>query len=204
MIELRGTSHVASEDLSSIRERIEESDADVVALELDERRLQALLTEDQGRTPHNPFFFLLKAVQDLLGRHTGAVPGSDMLEAFRTAVEDGRDVALIDQDITVTLKKLKNVSLLEKIKFVGFMLVGVVAMSTVRLNLREVPEDEFIHRLLLQFRVSFPGMYEVLVEERNEIMAEKLWALDQEYGDVLAFVGAGHVEGLTELLEQTP
>jgi pheromone shutdown protein TraB len=202
VIELRGTSHIASDDLSNIRELITQRQPDVVALELDEQRLQALLTEEQRHTPHNPFFLLLKKIQEFLGKQTGAMPGSDMLEAFKTAVDDDRDVALIDQDITVTLRKLKGVSLLEKIKFVGFIVMGAVLFPVEQFDLQDVPDDELIHRLLLQFRVSFPQMYDVLVTERNQVMAEKLQALDQQYDHVLAFVGAGHVEGLQEQLRQ--
>jgi len=201
MIELRGTSHIASGDLANIRELIEDREPDVVALELDEHRLQALLSDEQAQTPRNPFFLLLKRLQDMLGKQTGAMPGSDMLAAFQTAVEQGADVALIDQDITVTLRKLRNVSLLEKIKFVGFLLVGSILFPFARIDLRAVPDDDLIHRLLLQFRISFPGMYDVLVTERNRVMAEKLRALDRQYDDVLAFVGAGHVEGLQERLD---
>ncbi len=201
MIELRGTSHIAGNDLSDIRDLIREQQPDVVALELDEQRLQALLTEEQRHAPHNPFFFLLKKVQDVLGRQTGVMPGSDMLEAFRTAVENDVDVALIDQEIADTLRKLNDVSVLEKIKFAGFIVAGTVLFPVSRFDLEEVPGNDLVHRLLLQFRVSFPQMYDVLVTERNAIMAAKLQMLDREYDHVLAFVGAGHVEGLQKQLE---
>lgn len=201
MIEIRGTSHVAGDDLENIRNLVLDREPDVVALELDERRLKALLTEEERGRVHNPFLLLLKTVQDLLSRQTGVVPGSDMLAAFKTAAQQGTDIALIDQDIRVTFQKLKEVSLLEKIKFAGFLSVGMLVIPVKGFDLDTVPDENLVDRLLLQFEVSFPGMYEVLVEERNYVMGEKLKALDRQYDHVLAFVGAGHVSGIQERLD---
>lgn len=201
MITVRGTSHIASGDLAAIRERIADEDPDVVAVELDPARLQALLGGQQGGSVRNPFLLLLKALQDWLGSRTGVAPGSDMLAAFRAAEAHGIDVALIDQDIAVTLQRFRGVPLLEKVKFVGFLLLSPLLMETPDVDLETVPDEALVADLLVRLHISFPEMYRVLVEERNRVMAQRLWALDQEYGDVLAFVGAGHVEGIRELLD---
>ncbi|MDY6769580.1 MAG: TraB/GumN family protein, partial [Candidatus Nanohaloarchaea archaeon] len=67
-------------------------------------------------------------------------------------------------------------------------------------DLDEVPGEAAVGEMLLRFRVGFPEMHRVLVEERNDVMADRLLALDREYGDVLAFVGAGHVDGVRQRL----
>lgn len=200
MIEIRGTSHVAGEDLESIGREVAEKEPGVVALELDPRRLEALVHGSRGRGPRNPFFLLLKRVQDLLGRRTGVAPGSDMLEAYRAADSEGIDVALIDQDIGITLGKLKEVPIVEKVKFTGFLFLSPFLFHGTEIDLETVPEEELVDEMLLRFRVGFPEMFRVLVEERNRVMAERLKILEAEYGDVLAFVGAGHVEGVKELV----
>lgn len=201
MIELRGTSHIASSDLQDIRTLVEEEQPDVVALELDPRRLAALLQEHREQRMMNPFLKLMKTAQDLLGKKTGAVPGSDMLAAYEAATANGIDVALIDQDITETLRKLRNIPLLEKIKFAGFLVVGSILFPIHDIDPREVPDERLVEEMMIRLRVSFPHLYEVLVEERNRLMADRLQLLNAEYGDVLAFVGAGHVQGVKELLD---
>ncbi len=199
MIELVGTSHVAGGDLADIRRRVAESEAGVVALELDPGRLDALLHQ-QDRRPRNPFILLLKTVQDLLGRHTGIMPGSDMLAAVNAAEDAGKDIALIDREIAVTLQRLRRIPLREKVKFAGMLLLSPFLFSRRDVDLEHVPSAELVGELLLRFRVSFPRMYEVLVEERNSVMAERLAALEEEYGAVVAVVGAGHVSGIRERL----
>lgn len=200
MIELRGTSHVARGDLDAIAALIADREPDVVAIELDPRRLQALRSGEQRGSVRNPFLLLLKVLQDWLGRRTGVAPGTDMLTAFEAAASHDIDVALIDRDIGVTLARFRDVPLLEKIKFVGFLLLSPLLIETPDIDLAEVPEQAFVDRLLLRFELSFPAMHDVLVQERNELMADRLEALDREYGEVLAFVGAGHVRGITKLL----
>lgn len=202
MIELRGTSHIASGDLTDIRALVEEEQPDVVALELDPRRLAALVQEHREERMRNPFLKLLKTAQDLLGKKTGAVPGSDMLAAYETAVANGIDVALIDQDITETLRKLRNIPLLEKVKFAGFLVVGSFLRPLDDIDPRQVPDERLVEELMVRFRVSFPHLYEVLVAERNRLMADRLQLLDTEYDEVLAFVGAGHVHGIRKLLDE--
>ncbi len=194
MIRLHGTSHVAGEELEGIRERIAGEEPGVVAVELDPKRLQALLTGESGKAG-SPFLLLFKLLQDFLGSRTGVAPGSDMLEAFHAARRHGIDVALIDRDIAVTLQRVRDVPAREKIKFAGFLLLSPLVMRG-----REV---DLVDEMLLRLEVGFPHLHSALVEERNRVMAERLKALESDYGDVLAFVGAGHVSGLETLLDLT-
>lgn len=200
MIELRGTSHVASRDLDRIRAVVDEVDPDVVALELDRNRLSALLSGER-EAARDPFLRLMQWVQDLLGKRAGAAPGSDMLAAFRAAEAHGLDVALIDRDIGETVRRLKHLPRLEKVKFAGFLLLAPLLLRAEPLDLEDVPEQAMVDEMLVRLEVSFPGLYDVLVEERNDVMADRLRVLEQEYGEVLAFVGAAHVPGLAERLE---
>lgn len=201
MIEVVGTSHVAGAELEHIRDRVREARPDVVALELDPARLEALLRDRDGRRPRNPFLLLLKSVQDLLGRHTGVAPGSDMLAAYTAATGAGIDIVLVDREMAVTLRRLRAVPLREKVKFAGFLLLSPLLFPGVDIDLDTVPEQAVIDQLLTRFRVGFPQMYRVLVEERNAVMAERLSALEAEYGHVMAFLGAGHVRGVRARLD---
>ncbi|MFB6077131.1 MAG: TraB/GumN family protein, partial [Candidatus Nanohaloarchaea archaeon] len=201
MITVRGTSHIASGDLDDIRAAVATRDPDVVAVELDERRLHGLMQDDRDRSVRNPFLLLLTTVQDYLGRKTGVTPGSDMLAAFEAARDHGIDVALIDQDIGETLRKVRQVPLREKVKLAGFVLLSpLVLRGAGPVDLDTVPADDTVQQLLVHLEVGFPRLYDVLVRERNDLMARRLVRLDAEYGDVLAFVGAGHVEGIQERL----
>jgi len=216
MITLYGTSHIAGESVGSMQEVVRDVDPDVVAIELDYLRLSALLQEDQRQARQSYTTYLLplilKKVQQILGKKTGIVPGTEMKTAFIEASQLGYDVALIDQDIRVTMNKLMQIPLKEKIKLLLSLTVGLLipigSLGFQRelknrgadFDLNRVPDRSLIDRALAYFQRSFPALYRVLVEERNDIMAKRLKIMAEDGYTVLAVVGAGHLQGLKERL----
>ena len=200
MIKVYGTSHVSHESLDLIKDKINEHDPDTVALELDLMRLNALLNDDTQRG--GPIFIrIIKKFQDLIGSRTGVMPGEEMLYAYNTAVNEDRDVALIDQEITDTMQKIKGVRRVEKARAVAQLVLGALIPGS--FDISEIPEDEFIDELLEQFKFKFPELHYVLVEERNKHMIEALKKLQEENPeqDIVAFVGAAHQKEIQEELD---
>lgn len=192
MIHIFGTSHVSQESLDLVEEKIEEINPEVVALELDMPRLNSLLSDQQENRGGSLFVRTLQYFQNSVGKKTGVMPGEEMLHAYRTAEENGIEVALIDQDIRITISKLKDVSLLEKVKAGAQLLVGMILPGSFEIA-HEIPEEELIDQLLFEMEFKFPEMYDVLVEQRNQHMVESLKKLEEETeGDIVAFVGAAH------------
>lgn len=195
MIHVYGTSHVSHESLELIKEKIEEHNPDTVALELDFMRLNALLNEeDQSRGPL--FIRIIKKFQDMIGSKTGVMPGEEMLYAYQTAIDDGRDVALIDQGITDTIRKIKGVRRVEKARAVAQLVLGVFIPGS--FDVSEIPEEEFIDEILEEFKFKFPELHYILVEERNQRMSAALKQLQEENPeqDIIAFVGAAHQKAI--------
>jgi len=191
MIHVYGTSHVSHESLDLIQEKIEEHNPDTVALELDFMRLNALLNDESQRG--GPIFIrIIKKFQDMIGSKTGVMPGEEMLYAYQSAINEGRDVALIDQEIKDTIRKLKDVRRVEKARAVTQLAIGAVLPGS--FDISKIPEDEFIDRLLEGFKFKFPELHYVLVEERNQHMIAALKQLQEEEPgkDIVAFVGAAH------------
>lgn len=200
MIYVYGTSHVSHESLELIKEKIDEHDPDTVALELDLMRLNALVN-DSSQSSGPMFVRIIKKFQDMVGSKTGVMPGEEMLYAYHTAVEDGRDVALIDQEITDTVEKLKQVRRPEKVKAVIHLVLGAFIPGS--FNVSDIPEEEFIDELLEEFRHKFPELHYVLVEDRNQHMVAALKQLKDEEPekDIVAFVGAAHKKAIQEELD---
>lgn len=199
---MHGTSHVSEESIALIDEKLDEHDPEIVALELDMKRLEALLTGDQ--TSDAPIFIrLIKYFQQKVGQKTGVMPGDEMLHAYSRCEQDDRDIALIDQDIRITLQRLNKIRRKEKVKAAGSLLLSLILPGS--FDVSKIPEDEQIETLLEETRDRFPGIYQVLVEERNQYMAAALKQLQEENPekDIVAFVGAGHKDALRDILEQT-
>jgi len=70
----------------------------------------------------------LSYLQRKIGDDMGVKPGSEMLAAIETAEEIGAKVALIDRDISITLKRaLNKMTFFEKAKFVYGILASFSA-----------------------------------------------------------------------------
>jgi len=201
LIHVYGTSHVSEESFKVIDEAIEEHDPDVIALELDHIRLNSLLGDDK-QDSGSLFAHLIKYFQNRVGAKTGVMPGEEMKYAYDKAVKDGRDVAMVDQDIRVTLQRLNGVRRKEKAKAAFSMILGFLGFGE-KFDVSEIPDDEMISDLVEEMKKEFPGLYRVLMEERNQYIVEALKEVDQKSdGDVVAFLGAAHVGKVEEILSE--
>ena len=200
VITLHGVSHVSEESIREV-DRALDTDPEIMALELDALRLNSLLSDKN--TSSGPL--KLRAVswiQRKIGEKTGFMPGTEMKYAYRKAKERDLEVALIDRDIRATLSRLKEVRHREKAK--ALLSLPVAFFSDRGMDPSEIPEQEFIDEALGQFESKLPGMYRVLMEERNRWMAEALSQLaDQETDkDIAAVIGAAHVKPVKNTLEE--
>ena len=201
MIHLYGTSHVSGESFQVIDEALEEHDPEVVALELDYPRLNALLN-DQQQKGGSILIKLIRYFQNSIGSKTGVMPGEEMEYAFQRAMDEDREVALVDQDIRITIQRLREVRRKEKVKAVFSIVLGFLGAGA-KFDISEIPEDEMIEELVEEMKGEFPGLYRVLMEERNRYIVEALRKVDEENeGDLVAFLGAAHLKSVREMLDE--
>ena len=211
-----GTSHIAKESTDKVRKLIEsENPPKIVCLELDRDRLQSLISGEQ-RKPRisdilkigfKAFLFATFAqwAQNKLGKSVGMKPGAEMKTAYELAQKHKIRIALIDQHIQITLKRLsKSLSWKEKLRFVYDLITQPFSKKKmIKFDLRTVPSEKLIEEMMKEVKIHYPNFYRVLVEERNVYMAIRLKALIQKYPEdkILAVVGAGHVTEIVRLLD---
>lgn len=211
------TSHVAEESLRAVEKVIDRERPDCVAVELDMNRFLAL---EQGGSSSwqvlkqlGPWtfamFFVMRRIQSWLEKKSGIMPGSDMLKAVRVAEREGVHVEFIDRDIGITLQRIGGISWRERMRLVLFMVKGLTVDSLfarlgrkerVEIDLRKVPKKELVRDMLKLMGKEFPGLYRVLVTERNLYMARRLAGLSHGYDKIVAVVGAAHASGIQELM----
>lgn len=201
MIKLYGTSHVSHESLDVI-DRAFQDEPDMIALELDPVRLEALLTGGQGSEDASAFIRLLQKFQEYVGNKTGLMPGQEMLYAYNRGMREDLEVALVDQDIRITIERLKDVRRKEKVKAVLSTGIGLLLPFGDKFDLEEIPDEEKIQELISKLEVSFPGIYEVLMKERNVHMVECISRLqiNNPESDIAIFMGAAHRKPVAESL----
>jgi len=204
MIEIYGTSHVSHESIEKIDSVLGDGRFDIVALELDPQRLQALQQQGETSSKGSPIFLrMIRYFQKAIGKRTGVMPGEEMLHAYNTALGNNLDVALIDQDIQITLGRLNSISRKEKVK-AGLSMIGGLFMGE-RLDVSKIPEQNEISHMTDELKKSFPGLHQVLIEERNEYMYRSLQELQRQNPDkdIAVFVGAGHRKALEKMLDES-
>lgn len=214
-LKLIGTSHISPESLKTVEETILKEEPDIVAVELDRKRLYALLHPRK----HKPRIADIKRVglkgwlfaqigswvEKKLGAKVGVMPGAEMLTAIKTAQHVKAKIALIDQDIDLTLRKFsKALTWKEKWRMLVDLLKGIFLRKGVQFDLRKVPPRKLIAKLLKDVKKRYPNIYRVLVKERNEVMAKNLARLQHDHPDaaILAVVGAGHEDDIKALVKK--
>ncbi len=212
-----GTSHISIESVESVKSFILKEKPSVVAVELDRKRLDSLLAKDHKirltdirKIGVKGFLFVLVGsyIQNKLAKMAGTKPGDEMLAAVEYAKKVNAKIALIDQDVVVTLSKFsKRFTWKEKFRVLSDLFRGIFfgkrelrRLGISWIDLRKVPAERIIKKLVNYMKQRYPSLYLTLIEERNQIMAEKLIRLMNGFESVLAVVGAGHEEGIYGLV----
>ena len=216
---LLGTSHVAKQSKEEIERVIEIDNPEVVAIELDYDRLRALMAKNKPEEKKYTFkmikeygvtgflFALIgSSVQNKVGNSLGIDPGVDMKSAYVKAREKKIPVALIDLPLKVVLRKMSALSIWRKLKMF-FSLFFKSFKKEYRNKFyfdvkKGVPDDKFITEVLKMLKKEVPDMYQILIEDRNIHMSKRVMDLYNKHeGNILVVVGAGHVEGMSKILE---
>ncbi|MEM3154713.1 MAG: TraB/GumN family protein [Candidatus Woesearchaeota archaeon] len=213
-IKIIGTSHIATESLAKVEKTINELNPEIVAVELDRKRLYALLSDKKQKPRIRDIkriglkgwlFSLIGAwAERKLGAKVGVSPGAEMIKAVQLAHKAGAKTALIDQDIEITLKRFsKTLTWKEKWTFVKDLFKGIVLRKGIKFDLSKVPSQKIIAELIEDVRKRYPNVYKVLVVERNEHMAHRLYHIAKHYPEstIVAVVGAGHEKEIARLLK---
>ena len=212
-----GTSHIAISSVKEVKKIIEETlQPEIVAVELDKKRVIAMFQEKKRKLRlrdirHIGFKgFIFNAfgawVEDKLGKVVGVKPGTDMKQAIISAQKVNAKVALIDQDINITLKRLsKELTWREKFRFVGEIIGSIFKRkkAMIKFDLRKVPGKDIIKKLTKQLEQKYPSVYKVLIAERNTVMSKGLYKLMtlEPNSKIVAVVGAGHEDDLIDLVK---
>ncbi len=212
-LRLLGTAHVATASVEAVRENIANWGPDIVAVELCQGRHDALTQEKrldregllkvikEGKAPMVLLQSLLAAEQRKLGLDEGQQPGAELLAAVEAAKEAGLKVELVDRDIQTTLRRAWNkMGLKEKLGLMWALLAE--EDSDEELELEQMLEDkDLLTSLMEELREVSPGAGSVLIDERDEFIARKISSIRKD-GKVLAVLGAGHLEGVSKLLNE--
>ncbi|MDD4984015.1 MAG: TraB/GumN family protein [Candidatus ainarchaeum sp.] len=211
---LLGTAHISKDSVKQIKEVINKEKPDVIAIELCEARLHKLTNQQAWKQMNifeviksgNVYLFLLNLylanLQKKMGEKVGVMPGQEMLEAYGIAKAAGIPIVLADRDVQVTLKRaMLKLNFIEKFKMLYFFFLSFFKMEDqiTPEKIEEMKNQDLINQAMEEMVKQFPHLKEVLVDERDQFISEKIRGIKAD--KVLTIVGAGHLEGIEKNLK---
>lgn len=205
---LVGTAHVSKESAELVRAVIEAEQPDTVSVELCESRFQSIRQKDRWQEmdiikvirEKKAFLLLsnllLASFQRKIAEKFDIVPGKEMLEAMDAADRMGAHIHLADRDIRVTLSRTwRSMGLWSKIKLLFQMLLSLGEVDDIsEADIERMKQEDVLESLLAEVGAALPELREILIDERDQYLAEKIRTAPGQ--TVVAVVGAGHVPGI--------
>ncbi|WP_321508369.1 TraB/GumN family protein [uncultured Methanoregula sp.] len=214
-VNILGTAHVSQQSVDEVRAAIAEYKPDVVAVELDPSRFQALKRLARDPTVEDVLEvknfnsllvqWLLAYLQRKIGFDVGVDPGAEMKAAIEEAEKNNIPIALVDRDIRVTLLRFWNsMGIFEKIKMIWALIISIAEVDKGQeIDIESLKDQNVIDVVMEEFRKFSPNGARTLIDERDAFIAHQLVILKAQRpeGRILAVVGAGHRQGIANYLD---
>ncbi|MBF6024769.1 TraB/GumN family protein [Lysobacter niastensis] len=213
---LLGTAHVSQASVDAVRDAIGSGAFDAVAVELDAQRLQALTDPEAlarldlievirtGKTALFAANLALAAYQRRLAEQLGIEPGAELKRAVLEARQRELPVHLIDRDVGLTFKRASHrLGWWSRAKLGGGLLAALFADEEVGHDeIEKLKQGDMLESSFGEFASDSPELYESVIAERDRYMAARLRESHGPAREVLAVVGAGHLQGLAKHLRE--
>lgn len=213
-ITLIGTAHVSAESIKEVEDTIRKLKPDCVAVELDDKRADSIVHKDKFREldiikvlKRKEGFLLianliLASFQRRMGNNVGVQPGDEMLAGINVAKELGIPTVMADRAIQITLKRAwaKN-SFWGKCKLLASLLTSAFSKEEMtEEEIENIKNKNEMDSMMSELTEYMPVIKNVLIDERNEFLATKIWQAEGK--NIVAVLGAGHLDGVEEDLKK--
>lgn len=214
---LLGTAHVSRTSVETVQAAIASGDYDTVAIELDAGRLQALTDPDalakldlvkvirEGKTHLFAANLALAAYQRRLAEQLEVEPGAELKAAALDARERNLPLHLIDREVGLTFKRaLSRLGWWGRAKISAGIMMAMFADEEVGdEEIEKLKQGDLLESSFGEFAAESPALYESIIAERDRYMAARLRESATHASgarEVLAVIGAGHLQGMAEHL----
>ena len=215
---LLGTAHISKTSVDVVRAAIASGDYDTIAVELDPQRAQALTDPDalarldlvkvlrEGKTAVFAANLGLAAYQRRLAEQLDIEPGAELKAAVLDARERGLSLHLIDRDVGLTFRRaMQRLGWWGRAKVSGGLMASLFFDEKVSdEQIEGLKEGDMLESSFSEFAADSPALYETVIAERDQYMAARLREIPAQGAarEVLAVVGAGHLQGLAKHLAE--
>ena len=211
---LIGTSHISEESVNLVKNTIIKENPDCVGVELCEQRFNALKNKKSWENMSIPKVIkegksyllltniILSNYQKKLGNEFGIAPGSEMLKAIELGETLDKEIVLVDRDIQTTFKRsLDYMSIKEKFKFIFYIFSGFFEEIDEE-TIKNLKNKDMLNEVLNELSEEIPNIKKALIDERDEYIALKILEKYREGKKIVAVIGAGHLKGVKNIIEE--
>ncbi|MGP1587136.1 MAG: TraB/GumN family protein [Treponemataceae bacterium] len=207
---LIGTAHISQESIDQVRKVISDENPDLVAIELDDGRLNAMKNPESWKQldiikvlkEKKGFVLLANLVlgsfQRRMGADTGVKPGEEMKAALEICEEKGISTEMVDRPIQTTLRRAwAKSSFWGKCKLLGVLISS--AFTKEQINTEEIENlknSNEMDTMMAELADYLPTVKKVLIDERDFYLASHIWQC--KGNKVVAVLGAGHLPGVEQ------
>ncbi len=209
---LIGTAHVSKESADLVNQVIEAEKPETVCVELCSTRLAAIRDNDKWRNMDIVKIIkekksllllvnlLLASFQKKIADKFNIRPGQEMINAVAAAENIQADIIPADREIQTTLSRVwRSMGFWEKIKLMGQLVFSLGSSKDItEEDIEQMKQEDILQTLLADVKKSHPIMEKILIDERDQFLAEKIRHAPGR--KIVAVVGAGHVPGIKKYM----
>ncbi|HEV2681744.1 MAG TPA: TraB/GumN family protein [Rhodanobacter sp.] len=216
-----GTAHVSRSSVDAVDALLEHEHFDAVAIELCDSRAQSMRDPEafkqmdlfkvirQGKAGMVAASLVLSTFQKRLADQSGIQPGAEMKAAMEGADQRALPLWLIDREVGTTLKRAwHSVGFWQRFGLLGGLLASVFEREEIEQSeIEKLKQGDLLESAFSEFASESKPLYESLIGERDAFMAARLRqeaarSTTTEPRRVLVVIGAGHLKGLSGLLQE--
>nr|WP_320015370.1 TraB/GumN family protein [uncultured Desulfobacter sp.] len=211
---LIGTAHVSRHSAQLVSDTIASEQPDTVCVELCNNRLATIRDKDRWQNMDIVKIIkekkalmlfmnlLLAAFQKKIADKFGIKPGQEMINAIAAAEKTDAAIIPADREIQITLSRVwRGMGFWEKTKLIFSMVLSFGHSEDIEeTDIEKMKHQDILQSLLSEIKEDHPIIGEVLINERDQFLAQSIRSAP---GDkIVAVVGAAHVPGILEYIEQ--
>jgi len=216
-----GTAHVSRSSVDAVEALLAHEHFDAVAVELCDSRAQSMRDPEafkqmdlfkvirQGKAGMVAASLVLSTFQKRLADQSGIQPGAEMKAAMDGADQRGLPLWLIDREVGTTLKRAwHSVGFWQRFGLLGGLLASVFEREEIEQSeIEKLKQGDLLESAFSEFATESKPLYESLIGERDAFMAARLReeaarSATSAPRRVLVVIGAGHLKGLSGLLQE--
>ncbi|QMU60614.1 MAG: TraB family protein [Gammaproteobacteria bacterium] len=217
-ITILGTAHVSRASADKAQELIASKQHDVICIELCQSRFNAMTDPNalakmdlfdvirSGKASMVTASLALGSYQQRMAEQLGIEPGLEMKTSIKHAKELDLPLVVIDREVGTTLKRVyHNVPFWKRLYIIAGLFTSVVSRETVsEEEIEKLKTGDLLETTFAQFSEDANDLFVPLIDERDRYMCAKLLQTLKEHPgkSLLAVVGAGHVKGMMNYLQQ--